>query len=353
MGAGSRSRFARIASIAAAGVLALGLAGAVVVGTATSKPTALPEQPEALSVTATPITRFKIGDDGTRFGALSFRGGLVLHSAYPAFGGISGFTLAPDNRFLAVTDAGVFLSGRLDVDGDRPTGLSDVMAAALKDDAGRLQAQRGRGDSESLTIAPDAVYVGMEDVNEVWRYPRDPMGKNGTRVPAPMVRDLRNNLGLEGLAYVPSGPLKGALIGIGEDGIQKGEDLPGFIIGGPAPGRFTILKSRPFNATDLAIAPNGDMYLLERHFSLSTGVLMQVRWFALAEVKPGAVVSGTVLGTFDNGYEIDNMEGLAVTTNAAGETLLTMISDDNFSPIQRTILLRFAVGEPNRHAVAP
>ncbi|WP_234053224.1 MULTISPECIES: esterase-like activity of phytase family protein [unclassified Xanthobacter] len=338
----------RIIGAAAGALLALAAGAAVLVGSASSKPTALPEQPEALIVTATPITRFKIAEDGTRFGALSFRGGLVLKSTYPAFGGISGFSLGNDNRFVAVTDAGVFLSGRLDLEGGKPTGLSDVMAAALKDDEGRLQAQRGRGDSESLTLTPQAAYVGLESVNEIWRYPLDPktgtpLGQDGTRVPAPMVRDLRWNLGLESLAYVRSGPLKGALIGIGEDGIQKGEDLPGYIIGGPHPGRFTITKSGPFNATDLALAPNGDMYLLERHFSLATGVLMQLRRFALAEVKPGAVLSGTILGTFDSGYEIDNMEGLAVTTNAAGETLLTMISDDNFSPLQRTILLRFAV----------
>lgn len=333
----------RLIGLVAAALLVLAAGGAVVVTTASSKPTALPEQPESLTVSATPITRFRIGDDATRFGALSFRGGLVLSSSYPAFGGISGFTLDADNRFLAVTDAGVFLAGRLGLDGDRPTGLSDVTAAALKDDAGRLQAQRGRGDSESITIAPDAVYVGMESVNEIWRYPRPPLGRDGSRVSAPMVRDLRWNLGLESLAYVSSGPLKGALIGIGEDGIQKGEDLPGYIIGGAHQGRFTITKSGPFNATDLAIAPNGDMYLLERHFSLATGVLMQLRRFSLSEVKPGAVLSGTILGSFDSGYEIDNMEGLAITTNAAGETLLTMISDDNFSPLQRTILLRFAV----------
>jgi hypothetical protein len=37
------------------------------------------------------------------------------------------------------------------------------------------------------------------------------------------------------------------------------------------------------------------------------------------------------------------MEALAVHRNAAGETILTLISDDNFNPLQRTILLRFAL----------
>jgi len=46
------------------------------------------------------------------------------------------------------------------------------------------------------------------------------------------------------------------------------------------------------------------------------------------------------------GFEIDNMEGLAVHRNAKGETILTLISDDNFSSFQRTLLLQFAlVGE--------
>ena len=40
------------------------------------------------------------------------------------------------------------------------------------------------------------------------------------------------------------------------------------------------------------------------------------------------------------------MEGLAVHRDADGETVLTLISDDNFSPLQRTLLLQFTlVGE--------
>ena len=38
---------------------------------------------------------------------------------------------------------------------------------------------------------------------------------------------------------------------------------------------------------------------------------------------------------------IDNMEGLAVRRGPKGETLLYMISDNNFSPFQRTVLLMF------------
>ena len=42
-------------------------------------------------------------------------------------------------------------------------------------------------------------------------------------------------------------------------------------------------------------------------------------------------------------YQIDNMEGLSVHVDSAGDAVLTLISDDNFSFIQRSLLLQFAV----------
>ena len=35
------------------------------------------------------------------------------------------------------------------------------------------------------------------------------------------------------------------------------------------------------------------------------------------------------------------MEGLSINRNAAGEIIFTLISDDNFSVAQRTMLLQF------------
>ena len=40
------------------------------------------------------------------------------------------------------------------------------------------------------------------------------------------------------------------------------------------------------------------------------------------------------------------MEGLSVHRNAGGEIVLTLVSDDNFSMIQRTLLLQFTWLEP-------
>ena len=71
-----------------------------------------------------------------------------------------------------------------------------------------------------------------------------------------------------------------------------------------------------------------------------------MRRIALGAIKPGALVDGPVLFEVDLGYEIDNMEGLSVHRSADGETVLTLVSDDNFSPLQRTLLLQFTLAEP-------
>ncbi|TCT08042.1 esterase-like activity of phytase family protein [Aquabacter spiritensis] len=330
--------------------LAVSLAAAAGVGLfavcALAKPDALPREPVAVEVRAAPIATFRPHSEERRFGRLEFRGGMRLSSPFAGFGGLSGFVLAPDGtNFLAVTDAGLFLKGRLVTEGDRPIGLTDVTAAAMLDEKGRIQANQGRGDAEALAVAPDAVYVTFEDINELWSYPGpDPLGKTGVPVPVPpAVKRLRNNLGLEALVYVPGPPMTGALIAVGEEGARAGDDLPGVIIGGPRPGGFTIRKSGAFNGTDAALGPRGDFYLLERHFTPASGVSMQIRRFPLADIRPGAVLEGDILLTADMGHEIDNMEGLSATVNAAGETILTLVSDDNFSLLQRTILLRFAV----------
>lgn len=311
-----------------------------------AKPDALPREPMPIEVRAAPIPTFRPNDAQTRFGKLEFRGGISLTSDFPGFGGISGLVLEPTgNGFLALTDAGLFIRGRLLLQGDRPVGMADVMVAAMLDDKGRVQASRGRGDAEALAVAPDAVYVTFEDINELWSYPGpDPLGKTGVPVPVPPgVKTLRRNLGLEALVYVPGPPMIGALIAIGEQGATAADDLPGFIIGGPIPGDFTIAKSGVFSATDAALGPKGELFLLERSFSPLAGVAMQLRRFRLADVKPGARLAGEILLTADMGFEIDNMEGLSATLNGAGETIFTIVSDDNFSPLQRTILLRFAL----------
>ena len=160
-------------------------------------------------------------------------------------------------------------------------------------------------------------------------------------------KTLPHNAGIEGLVAVPAGmPLGGALLAFSEKALDEAGNIKGFIIGGPSPGRFTVRRSDDFDITDAAVTPAGDVLILERKFSLLTGPGARLRKIPLAAIAPGAVVDGPVLMVADAGFQIDNMEGLSVHRGAAGETVVTIVSDDNFSALQRTLLLQFTLVEP-------
>jgi hypothetical protein len=117
----------------------------------------------------------------------------------------------------------------------------------------------------------------------------------------------------------------------------------GYILTGVRRGPFDVVRSGEYDITDLAFLASGEMLLLERRYSFLRGLEARTRRIAADAIRPGAVVDGPVIFEAGAGHHIDNMEGLAVYRGAAGETVVSMISDDNFSPLQRTILLEFTL----------
>src|SRR5712691_11314382 len=98
-----------------------------------------------IDVRAEPIDAFDPREPArTRFGALEFRGGLILNSPNKNFGGISAIRVAPDGaRFLALSDKGQWFRGRIVYRGPRPVGLADVETAPILGSDGRPLAGRG------------------------------------------------------------------------------------------------------------------------------------------------------------------------------------------------------------------
>ncbi len=93
--------------------------------------------------------------------------------------------------------------------------------------------------------------------------------------------------------------------------------------------------------------------MLERRFRYSEGVKMRIRRIAAKDLKPGALLSGEVLLEANDSLNIDNMEGIAVHRAASGETILTLMSDDNFSALQRTLLMQFALPDTGSKLAEP
>lgn len=305
-----------------------------------------------VEVKARPIESFDPRDPThIRYGSLEFRSGLILTSSFRGFGGLSGLRLdKKGEQFISLSDKGHWFTGRLAYRGKRLAGLADVKSAPMLDSDGKKITARGWFDSESLALDGSVVYVGLERVNQILRFDFSKGGirSRGEVVPVPSgISDLPFNKGLEALVFVPKGqPLAGTLIAISERGLDPSGNILGFLVGGPSPGRFTVKRSKNFDISDAVLLPSGDLLLLERKFSLLEGVGIRIRRVPFSSVVPDAVIDGPTIFDVDLGYEIDNMEGIDVHVTEDGETVLTMVSDDNFSVIQRTLLLQFTlVGE--------
>ena len=85
--------------------------------------------------------------------------------------------------------------------------------------------------------------------------------------------------------------------------------------------------------------------MLERKFSLFAGAGIRIRRIALKSLAPRAVVDGPSIFNADLGEGIDNMEGIDAHVTPENEIVLTMVSDNNFSMFQRTLLLQFTLLE--------
>ncbi|MFN3656073.1 MAG: esterase-like activity of phytase family protein [Pseudolabrys sp.] len=302
-----------------------------------------------IEVQAAPIEHFDNRDPAqTRFGTLQFRGSLALTSKNDAFGGISALHMEPDGaRFLAVTDRGSWLRGRLLYRDARPVGVADVEMAPILGADGKALAARGWFDAESLTELDGFFYVGIERVEQIMRFDirRHGLKARGEAVPVPAeFKTFTRNKGLECLAGVPNpAPLAGRLIAVTERSLDEAGNLRAYLLEKGATERFSVKRGDDFEVSDCTVLLPGDLLLLERSYSPARGVAIRIRRVPLASIKRGALVDGEALIVADLAYQVDNMEGIALHRDARGETVVTLVSDDNFSPLQRNLLLQFTL----------
>jgi len=321
--------------------------------TALAAPGALAQRSEhqrtSVAISARPITTFEPRNpEKSRFGKLTFRAGLVLTASDSAFGGFSGLWRgAQGHDLVAVSDKGMWLTAKVASRNGRLAGLAEAELAPILGSSGRPLRRSRYYDTESLCIADGVAYLGVERTHDVLRFDwaRDGVLARARIVAVPReAKRLPSNKGLEAIGVVPQGqPLAGAIVAIAERSGAVDEPTSGFIIGGRQPGLFRVARHDGFDITDLAFLPDGDLLLLERWYQPFRGVGMRIRRVAGERLKPGALLDGPYLVEADLGQEIDNMEGLSVHLEQ-GRTVLTLISDDNFSFLQRTVLLEFELG---------
>jgi hypothetical protein len=305
-------------------------------------------------VNATPIRSFKrFGGTAEEPSKLKFRGGLVLTSPSPLFGGWSGLILDDDARyFLAISDTGVWMTGNVAYDGTKPSGVENARLGPLLDREGKPLVRSRDRDSEAValesgTLLHGSVLVAFEGRHRIKRYAISPAGlsadQGSLQLPAG-AKAMRRNLGLEAMAVLKGGPHKGSVIAFSERLYDASRNHTGWLWTDNGPQTVHLKNIGDYDLTDVASLDDGTLFVLERRFRWTEGVKMRLRRLAPGELRPGRTAEGETLIEADLNDEIDNMEGLSLTRLNGRDVLVTMISDDNFNHVlQRTVLLQFTV----------
>ena len=100
-----------------------------------------------------------------------------------------------------------------------------------------------------------------------------------------------------------------------------------------------------FQATGSATLPNGDILVLERRYTLRHGAAVRIRRINAETIQPGARLTAKLLAELRPPLSVDNFEGIEVRRDGSGRTVVYIISDDNFSPLQRNLLMMFELME--------
>ncbi len=305
---------------------------------------------QAITVSARPISFASAQPEKRDFGALTFVGGMVLSSPSEYFGGYSGLALdAKGERFLTVSDSGSWLSGKLDYKDGVPSGISDARIGPIPARDGN-PLKKGERDVEAIVGFKPGVIEGRHYISferrhriEEYSFQKGEMSKPlGTRPIPAQIKKMRANGGVEAFTILRGGPLAGAMIVFSEKLLtDDGRHTGALVTGGKSQPLF-MKRHAEFDITDMQGLSDGSLVVLERSFNpalLRVGT--RLRLIKAADVKPGATLDGDLLLEAGPGNEIDNFEGLAVSENDKRETVLTIISDDNFNFLQRTLLMQF------------
>ncbi|MBV8687487.1 MAG: esterase-like activity of phytase family protein [Alphaproteobacteria bacterium] len=287
--------------------------------------------PPAVSlVWAEPLPLDASAPSRVRLGPLRYLGGWRLSSNDGRFGGLSAMHVER-GAVLAFSDAGWMI--RFPV----PEGRSPVKAriAPLAEGPGSADSKEER-DIEGMWAEGDDVWLSFERSNALWRFRRPGFHAVSSARP-PAMRRWPSNRGGEALVG-----LRGGRFLLFSEG--RGEGGPALLFDGdPArpgtPARaLTYTPPRGYRATDAGRLPDGRILVLNRRFAWLEGVTAKLA--LLRRAGPGRL-DAEEIADFRAPIATDNLEALSVTQEG-GRTIVWIASDDNYNPLQRTLLMKFA-----------
>ncbi|MEQ8515565.1 MAG: esterase-like activity of phytase family protein [Chromatocurvus sp.] len=276
-----------------------------------------------------------------------FAGGWQLKSPAPAFGGLSGLSVDGEGNLLAVSDHGAFVW--IELAGGAPVG---ARLAPMRDASGAIIAGGRRRDAEGLDLRDGLALVSFERVHRVLAF--DLAGCLAAARGVDVVRlddriaginsAIRSNAGIEGLATTAHGKLLLALE-MTDDGLPLAwMDASGVarLAGRIEPRGAPVL-------TDVDRVGE-TLYAVLRSYAPGVGNTIEVVAFT-EPFETGNIPVRRIL-RLEPRHGTDNFEGIALQHRDESGLRLWLVSDNNFSASQRTLLYAFDLVSGHDHHLA-
>jgi len=318
------------AAIVAAPVAALVAACALVVACATPPAQDAARGPDdAIVIDVAPVPLNPQDASARAIGDFVYAGGLALTSRQTdQLHGLSDLEVTGTDRLTAVGDLGIILTARLVLDGaGRLAGIADVHLAPLTGEDGRPLVDKTDADAEGLALLADGDrLVSFERRDRIWLYPAN--GGPPRPVPSPEATFPING-GMEALGSDPDAGADAYVVGAE----VSGDTWTCRVSVKSCTKSRTVGKSDDFGLSAMKRLPGMRTVYLLRAFDETRGNRISLQIF-----RGESLIARMELA---RPATVDNFEGLAAVPRADGGFRFYLLSDDNASATQRTLLLAF------------
>ena len=265
-----------------------------------------------------------------------FTGGWNLTSDLKEFGGLSGLALTETGDLLAVSDMGHFVT--IGLKDGTPNGTAQIFA--MRGEDGELLSGKKETDAEGLTYRDGLALVSFERDNRILAFDllncqSAARGVHVTALPNQFSgQDIASNQGPEALEFSDAGSL--------HVGYESTFGLVSWVLAVNAEGGVNDMPQRiPTPLTFNLVGLSNDMALF-RAYDRIRGNQSLIKDIRLSEHE-GAQLEPPVLLRLAPPLNVDNFEGITTFLTSSGTRIVYIISDNNFSKRQRTLLYRFEI----------
>lgn len=215
------------------------------------------------------------------------------------------------------------------------------------EDGAILDSRESDAEALALEHADDGVrgntqlVIGFEGDARWQRFLPSGIASEPAHRPAAL-NDVKRNGGMEAVTDLPGTGLIGGIEEPPNGWPDKTTRL--FTLDGSREWRYPLADNPNSALTALEALDNGDLLALERAYTPPASIVIRLRRVHLGD---GGSVAVSELARLSNteGWSLDNFEGLT----RIGKNRYLMVSDDNFSVLQRTLLSCFAVKEAHEN----